>query len=323
MEPQLNQPSAANAADKTVKGPKSLFWYLTMFFMLAISAFNVGALWFQYINKWFPQEVSGGMVQRPFNQSALKFSLASILVAVPLFFLLSRLIRKTLKNGNLNSQNKIRVWVTYIILFLTIAIAVGDLITTIFRVLDGDYTLRFLLKALTILFIVSWIFAYFWLELRSPASLTDSKIPRSMASATILIIVVSFVGAFFVVDSPAVARAKAYDRTRIFNLQEIDGGIHNYFREFEKLPLSLDDLKSSNIYLKTTDPKTEKPYEYKVVAETSYEICAEFQTSNKAAQDLDFYGPVYGEFAHDSGRNCFTRKVNLELIDKGLLRIPQ
>lgn len=300
--------SSKAATDKTVKGPKALFWFLTLFFTLAITAFNIGGLWFQYINKWLPKEVAYGLVRTSFNQTALKFNLASLLVATPLFFWLGYLIRKALKNNNLDPKNKIRVWITYIILFLTIATAVGDLITTVFRVLDGDYTARFLLKALTILLIVSWIFTYYWFEIRSPHSLVGSKIPKIMAVVPIVVITISFVGSFFIVDSPALARLKAYDRTRTSNLQEIKYATDDYYREFNKLPESLTELKTYRAYIQITDPKSEETYEYQIIDEVSYELCADFETSNKEGETLTEYG--YEEFLHDAGRNCFKRKVS-------------
>ena len=293
------------AADKISKGPKVLFWYLTLFFTLGLVAFNLGALWFQYINKWLPQEVISGRVFASFDQTALKFAIASILVGTPIFFLFNWLIRKALIKSQLDAKNKIRVWVTYIILFSTIAIAVGDLITTIFRVLDGDYTLRFLFKALAILVISAWIFIYYSLELKSKDSLADSKIPKIMAVITIAVVAISFIGAFFIIDSPAVARAKAYDRTRIDNLQNISFGINDYYLNNNKLPDTLAELS-----VNTIDPKTEKLYTYKIISDKEYELCAVFETSNQN-EPPQLYGPYeYSRFIHDIGEKCFKFNAN-------------
>ncbi|OGY44816.1 MAG: hypothetical protein A2729_02945 [Candidatus Buchananbacteria bacterium RIFCSPHIGHO2_01_FULL_39_14] len=309
MEQQLNQ-TFQTTADKTIKGPKSLFWYLTLFFTLGITAFQVGGLWFQFINKWLPKEVISGMVQPSFDQTALKFAVASIIVATPLYFTFSYLIRRALKNHNLDPKNKIRVWITYIILFLTVAIAVGDLINAIFHVLNGDYTLRFILKSLSILIIISWIFTYYWLELRSENSLTTSILPKQMAGITIAVIVVSFIGSFFVVDSPRLARSKAYDHTRAANLQEIEFSVQNYYYQNQKLPADLETLRLDNVTLAISDPSTDKPYEYRTIDDKNYELCAEFENSNLDVKNREFQ-PYYSEFAYQKGRNCFTKKVVL------------
>lgn len=296
------QPSPA--MDKLVKGPKALFWYLTLFFTLAITSFAIGGIWFQYINKWFPQEVSGGSVSVPFNQSSLKFSMASLLIAAPLFYLFSWLVRSALKKRTLDTNNKIRMWVTYIILFLTIAIALGDLVTTVFHLLDGDYTLRFLLKSATILIIVGWIFVYYGLELKSTTSLTDSNLPKTLGWVAIAIMLVSFVGAFFVVDSPMTSRIRSYDNRRAQDLTNLRYTVQNYYGEKNKLPESLDQIKNSyQPSVSITDPKTNVLYEYQTTGTTTFQLCANFETSNKN-RPVDYSYPDAG-FAYDPGRNCF------------------
>lgn len=309
MENQSNQ-----TAEKTVHGPKALFWFLTLFFGLGITAFSTGGLWFQFINKFFPQEVIGGMVQNSFNQSALKWADASLIVAAPLFFLFSWLVRKAFNNGNLEAKNKVRTWITYIILFLSIATAVGDLITTVFVVLNGDYTARFIFKSLSILTIVIIIFVYYWLELRSTTSLVNSKIPKAFAIASAVIIVISFVGSFFIVDSPMTARSKAYDQTRINNLQQIQAEINNYYQTHNNtLPAAMTDLQTLNVYLPVTDPKTQQPYEYVAKGKNDYQLCAVFETSNKneIAANQQYYPVGYPSYAHDASRTCFDLTITL------------
>ncbi|TSC95530.1 MAG: hypothetical protein Athens101410_484 [Parcubacteria group bacterium Athens1014_10] len=298
--------------DKIVKGPKALFWYLVLFFTLGITAFSTGGLWFQFINKWFPKEVFYEVIQA-FDQAALKGQISALLIAAPVFFIFTLLIRKALKNGDLTADNKVRLWITYIILFLVVAIAIGDLISAIFSLLNGDFTARFLLKSLTILIIVGWIFTYYWLELRSPKSLTDSNIPLIMGRTTLGIIIISFISALFMAESPAEARRKAYDQTVVSNLQEIKYSLDNYYQEYNSLPVSLNDLKSYRQYIKITDPKTGKAYEYRITGGNSYELCADFQTSNKEQRN-NYYQQPYpydnNEFIYQPGRNCFNKKVS-------------
>lgn len=314
-----NQP---NQIDKSVHGPKALFWYLTLFFTLGITAFNTGNIWFQYINKLISQEVSGGYVRAAFSQGSLKFAIASLLVAGPIFFFVSFLIRKSLKNGNLNPKNKVRAWTTYIILFFSIAIAVGDLIATVFSVLEGDYTARFLLKSLSILIIVGWIFTYYWLELRSENALNDTKLPKTIGIITAVVILVSFIGAFFLVDSPAEARAKAFDQTRAGNLSEIRYTINNYYNENDKLPETLEELHDQTAFLQITDPETNEAYEYSIINELSYELCATFNTSIKDSTEKEQYRFGPDGFVYEEGKNCFTKKV-LEVNNKSLRPIPE
>ena len=178
-----------------IRGPKALFWYLTLFFTLAITASSTGAMWFQYINKLFPKEVAG-TVHYSFSQGAVKYAIASLLIAAPLFFIFTVFIRRALVKKSLSTENHVRTWITYIILFLAIAIAVGDLITAVLGVLNGDFTPRFLLKVITILVITGWVFIYYWLELRSSDALAGSSVPKILGIISAVVVAVSFIGAF-------------------------------------------------------------------------------------------------------------------------------
>ncbi len=294
---------------KAVKGPKALFWFLVLFFTLGTLAIATGGLWFQFINNWFPQEVAYGYVAQSFSQSALKMQIASLIVAVPVFFFISWLIRKAFKSGQLSAGNKVRTWISYIILFLLVATAIGDLITTIFTLLNGDFTSRFLLKALTILVIVAWIFIYYFMELRSIDALVSKKIPAVFAYVSLAFIIASLIGSFFIIQSPATARKVAFDQTRANDLSQIKYAIDSYYNEYQKLPNSLTDLKTNNSYLKIVDPKSTQGYEYAIKSTTAYQLCATFETSNKETAGKDRYN--YGEegYWHEAGRVCFDRQV--------------
>jgi len=303
----LQQARPVSSTVEVVKGPKSLFWYLTWFFALGIVAFNTGNLWFQFINKWFPTEVASGYAQNPFSQSNLKFAIASLIVGVPIFFLFAYFIRRALKNGQLDHHSKIRTWISYVILFFTVATAVGDLITTVFKVLDGDFTPRFLLKALTILIITGWIFIYYGLELKSDDSLTNSKTPKIIGIVTVIVILASVAGAFFIIDSPLMARTKAYDQTRTNDLRNISYNVNDYYQNQGALPNSLQDLTNKTSLV---DPKTNAPYGYEKVDATSYKLCAVFETANPVTDQTIPVDPYDQSLIHGTGENCFNYKIN-------------
>ncbi len=314
-----NITSSSSNAQAEVKGPKALFWFLTLFFTLGTTAFATGGLWFQFINKWFPLEVTYGYVSRSFSQEGLKMAIASLLVAAPLFFFVSWLVRKAFNNKTLSPANKVRTWITYIILFILVATAVGDLITLIFRLLDGDFTARFLLKALTILLIVSWIFIYYLLELRSESALAGYTVPRTFAIISMVVILFSIVGSFFIIQSPVASRQAAFDQTRVNNLNEIKYAIDSYYGEYKQLPDTLEALKTNNNYLNIVDPNSSEPYEYKVMGALEYQLCANFSTSNKDSNNnRDYYEG--GDWSHDAGYVCFSRQVPEGYLNKPLPR---
>jgi hypothetical protein len=295
--------------NKNVTNPQALFWYLTLFFSLGITAFSVGGVVFQIINKFFV-EVQYGYVSQSFSQGVLKGSIAALIIAAPAFFFVSYLIRRSLKNQRLEAENKVRLWISYLILFVVVAIAIGDLIASVLTFLNGDFTTRFLLKSGTILLIVGWIFAYYFSELKAPQTLNDTPLPKIAGAVSVMVVIVAIIAGFTMVDSPAKARQMAYDQTRISDLDQIKYSVESYYLSEKALPESLEALREKDGYIRITDP-TDVPYEYTTSAENAYQLCATFLTSNKDQETTDYYAPKYGytNFNHDEGRNCFDFEI--------------
>lgn len=297
---------------EAVSGPKALFWFLTLFFSLDIAAISLGGLWFQFVNKWYKIDISYGIVAGSFSQESIKMEIASIMIAAPVFFFVSWLVRRAFKNGSLAPDNRVRMWITYIILFLVVALAIGDLIRSLFAVLNGDFTMRFLLKALTILLIAGYIFVYYWFELKAKDALSASKMPKLMSLAAAIVILASVVPAFFLVEAPKLSRQKAFDRTRVENLSGIKYAVDSYYYEYKKLPSSLEELQVNRGYLEIVDKETGKQYEYRATGNDAFELCADFTISSKDLSDENYRYPPYSEFLHDAGHVCFNRVVSAQ-----------
>ncbi len=141
---------------------REAFIYLLLFVCLYLSAFNFGALVFNFINRWLPDVTQYGGD----DLTAIRFSVASLIVAFPLYLWLSSLMLKAIRKDNEKRASKIRKWLTYITLFVAAGIIIGDLITLLFNLLNGELTLRFVLKVLTVLLIAGLIFGYYLWDLR-------------------------------------------------------------------------------------------------------------------------------------------------------------
>ncbi len=141
---------------------REAFIYLLLFVCLYISAFNFGALLFDFINRWLPdatQYLGDDLV-------AIRMSVASLIVAFPLYLWLSSIMMKAVRKDNEKRASKIRKWLTYITLFVAAGVIIGDLITLLFNLLGGELTLRFAFKVLTVLLIAGLIFGYYLWDLR-------------------------------------------------------------------------------------------------------------------------------------------------------------
>lgn len=142
---------------------REAFMYLVLFLCLYISAFSFGSLLFHFINRWIPDAIrfyeSGDL-------SAVRMSVASLIVAFPLYLWLSSLLAAAIRRDPERKGSKVRKWLTYITLFIAAGVIIGDLITLLFNLLGGELTARFLLKVLTVLLIAGLIFGYYLWDLR-------------------------------------------------------------------------------------------------------------------------------------------------------------
>ena len=142
---------------------RQAFLYLISFIALYITAFSLGTLLFQFINDAYPDLAARG---RHFSVSSIRTSLASIIVAFPLYLFLMRLLKKAEKRDPEQRQSKIRKWLAYLTLVIAAGIIIGDLIAVLSGFLGGELSIRFALKALTIFTITGSIFVYYLKDLR-------------------------------------------------------------------------------------------------------------------------------------------------------------
>ncbi|MEY4722841.1 MAG: hypothetical protein RLZZ324_354 [Candidatus Parcubacteria bacterium] len=136
---------------------REAFMYLVLFMTLYISAFNLGSLLFDFINRAFPDATQGNY----YDPSTLRFAVASLIVAFPLYLWLSSLMQRAITRDPEKKTSKIRGWLTYLTLFVTAGIIIGDVIALLFNLLGGELTARFLLKVLVVGFIAGMIFGYY------------------------------------------------------------------------------------------------------------------------------------------------------------------
>jgi hypothetical protein len=140
------------------------FLYLLAFVTLYISAVDVGALLFAFIEKHFPDPLERS-TSRVFHEQIV-VPLASVIVAFPLYLWLTGLLTRRVQRDPELRGSKIRKWLTYLTLFVAAGTIIGDLITLLTRLLEGELTPRFLLKVLTVLVIAGMVFVYYLTDLR-------------------------------------------------------------------------------------------------------------------------------------------------------------
>lgn len=282
-------------------GAQDFFLYLVTFLSLGFVAFGEGNILYGFINKFVTDK--GSNVFPIFDQGMVKFGIAALLIAGPIFFMISRIITKRISEQKIMLESKVRKWLTYIVLFFASATIIGDLITLIVNFLNGEFTASFLLKVFVILLIAGSIFGYYFWDMRRTQ--ISSAVNKISTYVFVVVISVTFIAGFFIIDSPTVSRQKNIDQQTVNNLQVIDGSVQNYFSETGKLPQKLDDLQSTKF---STGIGNIKTITYATKGADRYELCANFQRSS-----LDDISSLNREFAqdwrHGAGNFCFTRIV--------------
>jgi hypothetical protein len=129
-------------------------------------------------------------------------------------------------------------------------------------------------------------------------------IRSSIAIVLAIIVVIVIATAIALLDSPAQERLRRLDERRMSDLREIANAVDIYWTQEGILPNSLDDLADEEGYFaELVDPVTGDSYEYRIVNEDSFELCATFDTED-AASDRD---PYFKGLRHSGiGRQCFT-----------------
>lgn len=144
------------------------FLYLLLFTTLYLSAFNLGQIAFQLINLGFPDAADPAYVASPARiREALRWGIASLIVAFPVFLYLSRLTAAEIRKDPAKRASKVRRWLTYLTLFLAASVVIGDLISLLYNLLSGELTIRFGLKVAAVAVIAGGCFTYYLRDIRT------------------------------------------------------------------------------------------------------------------------------------------------------------
>ena len=295
---------------------KDFFLWLGAMAALYISAISFIVLLHQYIQVLFPDialEPYGGT----FYSGAIRFAIASLIVFFPVYVWLTRILHQDIRKNPEKKELWVRRWLVFLTLFVAgIAMAV-DLVWVINSFLSGELTMRFLLKALTILVVVG---AGFWYYLNELKGVWEQKegLSKLVGAVTGAVIIVSIVSGFFVIGSPMSERLYRIDDQRANDLSMIQSQVTYYWQAKQKLPPALSDLENplTGVFI-PADPETGLPYEYRTTSTTSFELCATFAKEGRASQSTAPRPAYpYGEsWEHDTGgRHCFSRTIDPDLF---------
>lgn len=302
--------------------PKDVFLHLFNIITFYLTVIGFITLYIQYINVLFPDQLNyyfTGLAE------ATRVSSSILFIAVPAYLLSGWLLAKDLAAAPEKRELKMRRWLIYFTLFLAAITIVIDLIIFVYNFLNGELTIQFFLKVLTVLLVAGAVFAYYLWELKRRN--LQAKTPRILAAAAAVVAAGSIILGFFIVGTPADQRERRFDERRVSDLQMLQDQIINYWSKKEILPENLNDLEAADINFSVpTDPGTGQPYEYQVSGALDFELCAVFSAVSEynglaSKEIVSPYDPYGQRWEHQSGRQCWERKIDPDFY-KSIKTVP-
>ena len=193
---------------------KDAFFYLLIFSTLATWTIGLGALAFSLIDQCLADTLFSPTNYQSYDLYSIAESMASVLVAFPIYLLVSRSVLRSERAHPEKLNSPVRKWLTYMALVIAACVFIGDLIAALAFFLRGEITSRFLAKAFVVLVISGGVFFYYFGGVRrSEVSETQGKSPSYwMASLSILIVIVVLILGFSSIGAPSTQRGLRADR---------------------------------------------------------------------------------------------------------------
>jgi hypothetical protein len=293
-----------------------------MIIMLIVSIVSFLTLVFNYVDVQMPDLQDWRMGQL----SAIRGSIASLVIVWPVTMFMAWLIGKDLKKEKEKQGIWVRKWLLHLMLFLSAITIIIDLVTLVGTFLDGELTLRFVLKVLSVLIVAGVVFWYELRELKRDIT-KPTKRPLAVAIGGSVAVLAMVVAGFFVIGSPAEQRQLKYDQVRVDDLANIQAEIVEYAVEESMVPESLTELEGRPGFELPMDPETEEAYTYNKTGDMTYELCAMFGQESDEDQyfgrphvfigDGGIYEEVFNDWTHSGGYYCFEREILASWLDEG------
>lgn len=287
--------------------PADVFMHLLATVMLYTSAISFLVVIFQLVNVNYPDILDQNTYSYYFLENAytlLRGAIAFLIIAYPVYLLTFWRLKKSYQKSPEKLNLRIRKWLVYFTLFVAALLIVGNLIALLAGFLHGDLTLRFIYKIISVFFVGGSIFSYYIFDLKNRYKF----LLRFLIVFVTLIIITAIVIGFYFIGSPSEQRLRRLDEQKIQSLQTIQMDLENYWITNKKLPKALADLKGTKYSASTLfDPQSNKPYEYKVVDEKNYQLCADFNLTSYSWDFSKKYGQILPDYnwGHNSGKYCF------------------
>ncbi len=295
-----------------VGGARDAFMHLFAFVAFYTTVVSLVLLLFSLIDFAFPDPARSRYANQWYMASLLRWLIAQVFIAFPIFVLLWRKLLGEIRERPEKGSSPIRRWLSYLTLLFAASTLMCTGMTLLYYFLDGELTMRFVVKVAVLALIATLSLVYFLRLLRGGAVEAggDGGLAwhRRFASAATAIVAVGLIWGLSVVGSPLEERARKMDERRIDDLK----GIAEELRRIavrdrlesgpmliQSLPKTLEEVVADARYNRPSivDPETGEPYEYELLAEGKIRLCATFSRVRDERTEVTWN--------HPAGRSCF------------------
>ena len=287
---------------------KTAFLYFLSLIALIFFSLSLGTVIFQIINRVI--EMVGEPYRAQYSLSALRWGIATLLIAAPIYLFSVIKINKSIKWGGIGLVDGMRRWLTYFIVLVAAVVGIGYLIGLVYSFLEGELTTKFSFKVLTALIITGSIFAYYLTDIKREKA-EGFKVEKIYVGFMVVAAILAFVLGLYYNESPWLTRQKQQDREVVERINMAVSAVDNYYNINSRLPENLDELKRKTNYLGEDgllNPVSGEEFEYEVLDEARFSFCSEFQRDNSKDEEIDVrYG--LNSYIHEAGRDCFEFKA--------------
>ena len=219
--------------------PKDFFLWLGVMVTLYLSTISLVVLLFEYINILFPDQLDS--YRDPYS-GAIRFSIANLIVAFPLYIYLMRKVNTIARKYPEKREIWVRKWIVVFSLFAAALAMVIDLIVLINFFLGGDITTRFTLKVLAVFVVLGGVFLYYLYDVKGYWQMNEAK--SKVAGAVVsFVILVSVLSGFAIMGSPTTQRLIRFDQEKVYALSDIQWQVINHWQSKGSLPEELSAIE--------------------------------------------------------------------------------
>jgi len=151
---------------KQKTSPRDFFLHLLSIVLLYASAIAFITLVFQYINLLIPDVYQDGFWTSDGIKGFARGALATLIVVFPIYVWVSWFLNNDYAKNPEKRDLRIRKWLLYFTLFIAAIVIVVDFVSLVRSFLEGELSVRFLLKVLTVGFVAGSIFGYYLTDIK-------------------------------------------------------------------------------------------------------------------------------------------------------------